>query len=235
MFSCITCDWICVKLCACCVSTQGPLGAQHFGLHLRTPNLDGFQWGHLVWYCASKQEVGTWHEMEQSVCPFLSPLPTLLSPNLDLNGCCRKGCVHTARTQGAARGWEGACGQRRQMRDAGWGPRKGGGKRAQWDGRAGKEGPWVCPSMWSDLPDHPLQHLQSSFFYHFKFLWWANGLRYISWFVHGCKWCSSKEFTCPCRRGKRCGFDPWVRKIPWRRKWQPTSVCLSGEPHVLVL
>ncbi|CAM9764257.1 unnamed protein product, partial [Rangifer tarandus platyrhynchus] len=20
----------------------------------------------------------------------------------------------------------------------------------------------------------------------------------------------------------RCGFDPWVRKIPWRRKWQPT-------------
>ena len=23
-------------------------------------------------------------------------------------------------------------------------------------------------------------------------------------------------------RHKRCGFDPWVRKIPWRRKWQPT-------------
>ena len=23
--------------------------------------------------------------------------------------------------------------------------------------------------------------------------------------------------------------DPWVRKIPWRRKWQPTSVLLPGE------
>jgi len=21
----------------------------------------------------------------------------------------------------------------------------------------------------------------------------------------------------------RCEFDPWVRKIPWRRKWQPHS------------
>ena len=25
---------------------------------------------------------------------------------------------------------------------------------------------------------------------------------------------------------RRCGFDPWVRKIPWRRKWQPTPVFL---------
>ena len=32
------------------------------------------------------------------------------------------------------------------------------------------------------------------------------------------------------RRCKRCGFDPWVRKIPWR-KWQPTPVFLSGESH----
>ena len=24
-----------------------------------------------------------------------------------------------------------------------------------------------------------------------------------------------------CRRHRRHGFDPWVRKIPWRRKWQP--------------
>ena len=26
------------------------------------------------------------------------------------------------------------------------------------------------------------------------------------------------------------GFDPWVRKIPWRRKWQPTPVFLPGKP-----
>jgi len=29
----------------------------------------------------------------------------------------------------------------------------------------------------------------------------------------------------------RCGFDPWVRKIPWRRKWQPTPVVWPGESH----
>ena len=27
---------------------------------------------------------------------------------------------------------------------------------------------------------------------------------------------SGKEPTCPYRRHKRCGFDPWVKKIPWR-------------------
>jgi len=25
------------------------------------------------------------------------------------------------------------------------------------------------------------------------------------------------------------GFDHWVRKIPWRRAWQPTPVFLPGE------
>ena len=29
----------------------------------------------------------------------------------------------------------------------------------------------------------------------------------------------------------RPGFDPWVRKIPWRRKWQPTPVLLPGKSH----
>ena len=29
----------------------------------------------------------------------------------------------------------------------------------------------------------------------------------------------------------RSGFDPWVGKIPWRRKWQPTPVFLPGESH----
>ena len=27
------------------------------------------------------------------------------------------------------------------------------------------------------------------------------------------------------------GFNPWVKKIPWRRKWQLTPVFLPGEPH----
>ena len=37
---------------------------------------------------------------------------------------------------------------------------------------------------------------------------------------------SGKESTCQCRRRKRCRFYPWVRKIPWRKKGQPTSVFL---------
>ena len=42
---------------------------------------------------------------------------------------------------------------------------------------------------------------------------------------------SGKEPTWQCRRCKRLGFHPWVRKIPWRRKRQPTPVFLPGESH----
>ena len=28
-------------------------------------------------------------------------------------------------------------------------------------------------------------------------------------------------------RCKRLGFDPWVRKMPWNRKWQPPPVFLA--------
>jgi len=33
-----------------------------------------------------------------------------------------------------------------------------------------------------------------------------------------------KDSACSARRP---GFDPWVRKSPWRRKWQPTPVFLA--------
>ena len=39
---------------------------------------------------------------------------------------------------------------------------------------------------------------------------------------------SGKESTCQCRKWV---FDQRVRKIPWRRKWQPTPVLLTGESH----
>ena len=42
---------------------------------------------------------------------------------------------------------------------------------------------------------------------------------------------SDEELTRQCRRHKRCGFSPWVRKIPWRRAWQPTPVLLPGDSH----
>ena len=28
---------------------------------------------------------------------------------------------------------------------------------------------------------------------------------------------------------RRPGFNPWFEQIPWRRKWQPTPICLPGK------
>ena len=58
--------------------------------------------------------------------------------------------------------------------------------------------------------------------------WWAKMER-----IDGILYCfpggtSGKGSTCQCRRH---GFNSWVRKIPWRRKWQPTPVCLPGKFH----
>ena len=43
------------------------------------------------------------------------------------------------------------------------------------------------------------------------------------------RWHSGKESACQWKRHKRCGFDPWVGKIPWSRKWQLTPVFLPGK------
>ena len=39
---------------------------------------------------------------------------------------------------------------------------------------------------------------------------------------------SSKESNCQVRRRR---FDPYVWKISWRRRWQPTPVFLPGKSH----
>jgi len=41
-------------------------------------------------------------------------------------------------------------------------------------------------------------------------------------------WLSGKESSCQCRRLK---FNLWVKKIPWRRKWQSIPVFLPGKSH----
>ena len=55
---------------------------------------------------------------------------------------------------------------------------------------------------------------------------------------HICGWLTGfpggaggKELACQWRSSKRCGFNSWVRKIPWQRAWQPTPVVLPGESH----
>ena len=46
---------------------------------------------------------------------------------------------------------------------------------------------------------------------------------YISVFMGFPDGSGGKESACKCRRYR---FDPWVRKIPWRRKWQPILILL---------
>ena len=47
---------------------------------------------------------------------------------------------------------------------------------------------------------------------------------YVYVFLELLRWFEGKESACQSSRHRRCGFDPWVGKIPWRRKWQPTSL-----------
>ena len=43
------------------------------------------------------------------------------------------------------------------------------------------------------------------------------------------RWCSGKESTCQGRRHKRCGFNPWIGKIPWVGKGNPLQYsCLEN-------
>ena len=51
---------------------------------------------------------------------------------------------------------------------------------------------------------------------------------FISGFPGGTR---GKESACQRKRLKRCGFDLWVRKILWRRKWQFTAVFFPGKFH----
>ena len=41
-------------------------------------------------------------------------------------------------------------------------------------------------------------------------------------------WLSGEESTWQCRSLR---FDPWVTKMPWRRKWELTPVFLPGKSH----
>ena len=59
------------------------------------------------------------------------------------------------------------------------------------------------------------------------FLNWP--LRYC---LRACDWASQVALVIknsPVNAGDWDGFDPCVRKIPWRRAWQPTPVFLPGE------
>ena len=44
------------------------------------------------------------------------------------------------------------------------------------------------------------------------------------------RWLGGKDPTSQCRGHRRDRFDPWVGKIPWRRKWQPLQNSCLGNP-----
>ena len=45
------------------------------------------------------------------------------------------------------------------------------------------------------------------------------------------RWHRGEASACPCRRCKKHGFNSWVGKVPWSRKWQPTAVFSTGKHH----
>ena len=76
--------------------------------------------------------------------------------------------------------------------------------------------PWNSPGHNTGVVSHSL--LQVIFLYIHTNKWSSGGI-------------SGKEHTCQCRRHKRLGLDPWIRKIPWKRAWPPRLVFLLGEFH----
>ena len=53
----------------------------------------------------------------------------------------------------------------------------------------------------------------------------------VLYLIRAFRWLSGKESACQCRRCRRCWSDPWIGKIPCRRKWQSTPVFLLEEPR----
>ena len=56
----------------------------------------------------------------------------------------------------------------------------------------------------------------------------GDNLKLLRVGLQASRWLSGKESACQCRRH---AFDPWVGKIPWRWKWQPTPVFLPEKFH----
>ena len=81
---------------------------------------------------------------------------------------------------------------------------------------------WQFLSSTANLLVHSLTHSFLSYFLNF-----LNNAKHLTFITGGS---ISTESTCSEGDSLQCrklGLDPWVWKIPWRRKWQPTPVFLS--------
>ena len=101
------------------------------------------------------------------------------------------------------------------------GRRKGGWQRMRWlNGHEFEQAPRVADGQGSLAFCSAWGHKESDTT---DWLNWTDASEGLS------RWCSGKESTWQYRRWR---FDPWVRKIPWRRKWQLTPVFLPGKFRV---
>ena len=85
-------------------------------------------------------------------------------------------------------------------------------------------------SHWGDDTGHYRKQRAEEWHPRLRQAGWNKKLKVRSPEKQGFPGCTSgKGPTCQCRRHKRCRLDPWVRKISWRRIWQPTLVFLPGK------
>ena len=67
-----------------------------------------------------------------------------------------------------------------------------------------------------------------SFIFNKVFLW-EDGINVFFLLFAGFPGSSVVKNLPAIQEPRRRGFNPWVRKIPWRREWQPIPVFLPGE------
>ena len=68
--------------------------------------------------------------------------------------------------------------------------------------------------------------------YHDIFKEIENWKAFLFWLVLTQNPCGfpDRELPCQCRRCRRCGFNPWIGKIPWRRHGNPLQYSYLGNP-----
>ena len=83
-------------------------------------------------------------------------------------------------------------------------------------------------TLQADLPTLIVEEMALRTWYHGAKGSWAALKKLLRGFPSGSvvKNLLSMQETC-----RRCRFNRWVEKIPWRRKWQPIPVFLPGKSH----
>ena len=105
---------------------------------------------------------------------------------------------------------------------------------------------FLVQNMWNVVEKktgkYTMDNIQKSSFWFFILILLAKTCEICGLYTHlctlicVCMWASQvalvvKNPLANAGRRRGCIFHPWVKKIPWRREWQPTPVFLPGESH----